>query len=165
MQSILKDNPIPLGEAEDSDLESNVIRLTRLMTAVEIGGNTLSPTLKILEVGCGTADFLMYLRKAGLNVIGVEARPRGSNADEVIASKIEQMPFADASFDLVFSSLVFDLGAYHQNHRQMLAEISRVLKAGGLYVSRGDEIKARSASLRFIKKFGVEIPMKVYRKL
>ena len=47
------------------------------------------------------------------------------------------MPFPDESFDVVFSSAVFDSSVYKQDQVLMLKEIKRVLKYGGIYVRTG----------------------------
>ena len=44
------------------------------------------------------------------------------------------MPFADDTFDVIFSDNVFDNSVYSQDQELMLKEITRVLKHRGVYV-------------------------------
>lgn len=163
---ILKDNPFPLGLAEDNDTETLEDRLSEFERALGENQVILSRDLAILEVGCGTGVFLDYLHHYGYNAIGAEARPRGITRN-VVAARIEALPFGDASFDVILSSAVFDKGAYNHSHSMMLKEMARVLRTGGTYISRGDEIQTRpkKVGLRLIKRFGDEmIPVRIYAK-
>ena len=48
--------------------------------------------------------------------------------------RIEKLPFADESFDLIVSNAVFDTNSYHsQDQAEMVKEIARVLKQAGIY--------------------------------
>lgn len=95
---------------------------------------------RILDAGCGTGGMLEYLRRFG-PAVGIDiadeavglARRRGLAS--LARASVEELPFADASFDLLVS---FDV-LYHQavvNDRRALQEFSRVLRPGGLLVIR-----------------------------
>lgn len=95
----------------------------------------------ILEVGSGRGAVVDTLRQENVNIIGVDVRPRASSPEvPQVSARIEQLPFSDSIFDIVFSSSVFDDFDYNQNQVQMISEICRVLKPGGLFISRADEI-------------------------
>jgi ubiquinone/menaquinone biosynthesis C-methylase UbiE len=96
-----------------------------------------------LDVGCGTGTLAVELarQRPGLAVAGVDAddamldRARGK-ADragvqlDLRTAFAQELPFADASFDLVVSSLFF----HHLRREDKLAtaaEILRVLRPGG----------------------------------
>lgn len=98
--------------------------------------------LKVLEVGVGAGtDFIQWLR-AGADAWGIDLSPRSLElaADRVAAegftladgrlqvADAEHLPFADASFDLVYS-----YGVIHHSPdtRAAIAEIHRVLRPGG----------------------------------
>jgi ubiquinone/menaquinone biosynthesis C-methylase UbiE len=162
--SILRE-PFLLGTAEDNDLETNERRLTVLERALQKVGVNLSTHPRVLEIGCGSGRFLEFLASKGINIFGVEARLRGEGCYNTVAARIEQMPFLDSTFDVVLSSVVFDLGAYRQSHRSMLQEIARVLTPTGVYVSRGDEIRARVKNLIRVRRMRYDIPVSVYQKV
>jgi|SRR3989338_1788338 len=95
---------------------------------------------KVLEVGTGNNTFLNYVRKQGVDIIGVDARPRGEKSKALIASRVEQLPFRNETFDVVLSAGVFDGSTYHQDQRAMLDEIRRVLKENGLFLGMINKI-------------------------
>lgn len=100
---------------------------------------------KILEVGSGNGFFLEKLRGEGADVVGVDRRPRGELGLPQAAADIEALPFADSTFQYVFSGAVFDKSIYTmQNQPKMLSEIARVLKPGGYYVGYVESIEAES---------------------
>jgi demethylmenaquinone methyltransferase/2-methoxy-6-polyprenyl-1,4-benzoquinol methylase/phosphoethanolamine N-methyltransferase len=107
----------------------------------------LQPGESILDVGCGTGSLtLMAAEQLGpdARVAGIDASPEMIEQARKKASKkkrevdfrvapIEQLPYGDAEFDAVLSSLMLhhlpdDLKA------QGLAEVHRVLKPGGRLV-------------------------------
>jgi SAM-dependent methyltransferase len=153
-----------LGSAEDVDSESNEVRLKKLHMLVAIGRGSLSGSSKFLEVGCGSGVFFNFVREQGIPAVGVDARPRGNYNGALTAARIERLPFADETFDVVLSSVVFDRGAYTHNHKEMIGEIARVLKKGGLYISRGDMIQTRVEGLRRIRIGLGDIVHKLYKK-
>jgi SAM-dependent methyltransferase len=100
---------------------------------------------RILEVGSGYGAMLAYgcLAK-GLDIQGVEPSKRAYDGRYEIAQQLlaennlpparisegvgENLPFADASFDVVYSFQVLE---HVQDPRRVLAEAWRVLKPGG----------------------------------
>lgn len=107
----------------------------------------LQPGEQVLDVGCGTGQLLLdvarLVGRRGL-VAGVDpgtaqiARARAKAARRGLPIKfqigvIEQLPFPDQTFDVVFSTLMM----HHLPaplKRQGLAEIARVIKPGGRLV-------------------------------
>jgi len=96
-----------------------------------------SPSPSVLDAGCGTGGTLAALRAALKNVhlTGLDyraealefTRARGLGA-ELVWSRVEEMPFPQAHFDLLVSlDVLYTKGL---DERRALQEFNRVLKAG-----------------------------------
>jgi SAM-dependent methyltransferase len=91
----------------------------------------------ILDLGCGDGQLTQQLSSTGACVVGVDiapemlaaARSRGVDAHEGSA---ESLPFADRSFDAVFSNAVLH---WVRNQDAMMGEVRRVLKPCGRFVA------------------------------
>lgn len=99
----------------------------------------------VLDVGCGAGVEVVRFARAGARVTGVDiaasaitlARQNLEQQGLTAALEVadgEQLPFPDASFDLVFAHGVVQ---YTGDDRRMVAEIHRVLRPGGLAVFQG----------------------------
>lgn len=128
------------NDKDEKDAESRFRRFQRELK--KYGVDLLKA--KILEIGTGNNVFLNYMRKQGIDAIGVDARPRGEKSSALVASWIEQLPFRDGTFDVVLSAAVFDSNAYYQYQREMLNEIKRVLKENGFYLGMFNTINIPS---------------------
>ncbi len=88
---------------------------------------------KALDLGCGTGNYTLELKKRGFDVIGLDAseemlkiaRLKGLNC---IKGDAYNLPFPDESFDLVLSVTMFE---FIHEPEKVIAEIYRVLKPGG----------------------------------
>ncbi|MGH7777449.1 MAG: class I SAM-dependent methyltransferase [Candidatus Dormibacterales bacterium] len=112
-------------------------------TVLELAEQEIPRPGAILDVGCGTGRLLRLAeaRFPGAVVSGVDAAPRmvdQAQAALVEGSRIavqqaiaEDLPFPDARFDLVFSTLTF----HHWGDQQRaVKEIARVLAPGGRWL-------------------------------
>jgi SAM-dependent methyltransferase len=97
-------------------------------------------TLRILDAGCGTGGNALFLRRYG-QVVGIDLAPEALELGSrrlpgaLARGSVLEIPFADASFDLVTS---FDV-LYHRAVRdegQALHEAARVLRHGGRLLIR-----------------------------
>jgi ubiquinone/menaquinone biosynthesis C-methylase UbiE len=129
-------------------------------------GITIPRDEKILEVGSGAGVMLRYLQKIGFDAVGVDARPRGEKTEKVVRARIEQLPFPDETFGLLFAYSVFDSNVYRQDQPAMLGEIYRVLKHGGLFVDtlNHDDDPAINQYFEALSKSDHTIGKSIYRK-
>lgn len=104
----------------------------------------LQPGQRVLDLGCGTGSLAVRLKclRPDVEVVGLDPDPkalalaRRKAAAATVSIQLDQgfadeLPYADAAFDRVFSSFMF-----HHLPRDvkegMLHEVRRVLRPGGL---------------------------------
>lgn len=109
-----------------------------------------TPATRVLDAGCGHGRNLVYFLRAGYDVcavdqtVGVIAQVQALAAqlapqlakENFRVERVEQMSFADASFDFVISSAVLHFARDAAHWQQMLAEMWRVLAPGGIFFAR-----------------------------
>jgi SAM-dependent methyltransferase len=88
---------------------------------------------RVLEDGCGVGMYVQQLQRLAGEVIGLEydlehCRAAKGRAEEVINAAGENLPFPDASFDLILSHEVLE---HVRDDRQAVEEMMRVLRPGG----------------------------------
>jgi SAM-dependent methyltransferase len=99
--------------------------------------------IRVLDIGCGTGSMAVLIKKlhSDAEVVGIDPDPAAVSICTRKASRAglsiefdrgfaDHMPYADASFDRVFSSLMFHHLAADEKSAT-LREIRRVLKTGG----------------------------------
>ena len=95
---------------------------------------------RLLEVGCGMGTDLLQFARAGADVTGVDLTPRSvetsrhhlrlyEQTGDFALTDAERLPFADESFDVVYSN-----GVLHHtpDTAGAVREVHRVLRPGGL---------------------------------
>ncbi|HUQ56104.1 class I SAM-dependent methyltransferase [Lentzea sp.] len=143
----------------------------------------LSGGESVLDVGCGTGNLLRAAGKRGAVLTGVDPdlkmlakaerklRRAGLRA-RLDRGYAQELPYPDGSFDRVFSSLML----HHlegASKGEMLAEVRRVLKPGGVFVladvvhhgHAGEHVAAagftveptRTRTLRVFGAVGIEV--------
>lgn len=110
-------------------LEKNMLREKRALLASEISG-------QVLEIGYGTGankPFYDFEKIEHLTALDIKPVQNSENHDQITFKEgiAEQMPFEDASFDVVIETLVL-CSVEHLD--KTLNEISRVLKKGGKFI-------------------------------
>lgn len=104
----------------------------------------------ILDAGCGGGRNLIYFLQNGFEVYGIDPNAEAVEAIKTLAGNLsaaynpenfkvassEDIPFGDASFDLVISSAVLHFARNEQHFEAMLQGMWRVLKPGGYLFAR-----------------------------
>ncbi|UXN67938.1 class I SAM-dependent methyltransferase (plasmid) [Devosia neptuniae] len=109
-------------------------------------GEMLDAGASVLDIGCGGGRDLRELRLGGFNPVGLEQSPelaqiaaRHSGCPVAVADMMD-MPFADGSFDAVWSSAsLVHFGT--ETVPRALRQVRRVLRTDGVFfasVKRGD---------------------------
>ncbi|MHC4396443.1 MAG: class I SAM-dependent methyltransferase [Planctomycetota bacterium] len=121
---------LDVGKEERSNLKTNLEFLAEI--------NLLKANYRILEIGCGIGSIVFELNKQGYDITGTdisqEAIDYGLKKYSDIKLEVhpaEILPYEDRSFDIVLSFDVFEHIAQIDRH---VAEVSRLLKAGGYYL-------------------------------
>ncbi|HEY0161921.1 MAG TPA: class I SAM-dependent methyltransferase [Edaphobacter sp.] len=106
--------------------------------------------MRILDAGCGYGRNLVHLLREGCEIFALDANPEGVEhvrqlsaafktglpATNFQQGSIEQMPFPDASFDVVLCNSVLHFARDDDHFKAMLSELWRVLRPGGLLFTR-----------------------------
>lgn len=112
-------------------------------TVMDLAAQTVSQPAAILDVGCGTGRLLRLAeaRYPNARLFGVDPAPEMVRQAEIAAPKgsvirfqqgvAEKLPFLDAQFDLVFSTLTFH---HWDDQAKGISEIARVLAPGGRWL-------------------------------
>lgn len=105
-----------------------------------------TPDMKILDAGCGEGRNAVYFINSGYQVFGIDENELAIqyirylskslkpdyDAHRFQVGKLEEIPFHTSSFDAVICSAVLHFAADETNFWQMMNEILRVLKPGGI---------------------------------
>jgi ubiquinone/menaquinone biosynthesis C-methylase UbiE len=157
----------PFPNDEGRNTRQQEIEIPALVRALALPSGS-----RVLEVGCGRGVALPVLeqlcqpiRLVGLDVDPTlldEARHRLSAADascELVCADVREMPFDDASFDVVI-----DFGTLYHIARpaDALSEIARVLRPDGMFV---EETRLSQAIAHPIRSRGRRVPWRSERRL
>jgi len=108
------------------------------------------PGMRVLDAGCGYGRNLVYLLRAGCEIFALDADAEGVGHVRELARElapglpdenfrigaIEKMPFADGVADVVICNSVLHFARDEQHFLQMVAELWRVLRPGGMLFCR-----------------------------
>lgn len=100
----------------------------------------VSPAHRVLDVACGTGNSSIAAARRRASVVGIDFAPvlleaarkrveaEGMSGVEFVEADMRELPFDDASFDIVISTLGATFAA---DHEAMAKELARVTKPGG----------------------------------
>jgi ubiquinone/menaquinone biosynthesis C-methylase UbiE len=101
----------------------------------------MTPTARVLDVGCGTGELLRRLRARypGARLAGLDpvaemldvARDKLSGTEDLRIGYADSLPWASGSFDMVVSCNMFH---YIAHPKTALREMARVIRPGGALV-------------------------------
>jgi ubiquinone/menaquinone biosynthesis C-methylase UbiE len=105
----------------------------------------LFSNIKVLEVGCGAGNNLWFLAEAGFRVFGLDGSEAAVKiATETLRSRnldgsvehgfFHSLPYETNSMDVVIDRESLYCGTT-ENIKLYLAEVNRVLRAGGVFIS------------------------------
>mgnify|MGYP005851572721 CR=1 FL=1 len=103
--------------------------------------------MKILDAGCGEGRNAIYFINQGYQIFGIDPNEvavqycrylsKSLNPEFDIhrfqVGRLEEIPFHDEAFDAVICSAVLHFAESVENFWQMIREIHRVLKPGGIF--------------------------------
>ena len=110
----------------------------------------LTPGMRLLDAGCGVGRNLVYFIRSSYQVFGIDDSPAAIEqvrrlavslspqfaAENFRLERVEQMSFADESFDVVISSAVLHFARDEEHFQSMVWEMWRVLRRGGIFFAR-----------------------------
>ncbi|SFU08409.1 Methyltransferase domain-containing protein [Algoriphagus locisalis] len=130
----------------------NISELNRLLGNIDIYlldqilKGRFSTDMKILDAGCGEGRNAVYFIKQGYQLFGIDQNDTAVQYCRFIAKSLdkeydthrfqvaglEEIPFHQAAFDAVICSAVLHFAQNEANFWQMMDEMLRVLKPGGI---------------------------------
>ncbi|HUG45791.1 MAG TPA: class I SAM-dependent methyltransferase [Sphingomicrobium sp.] len=119
----------------EAELMVNMAEKSRLVRAKINAVQALPAKARVLEVGSGAHGLIFFFdaaERVGVDPLADEYKtlfPKWQGQAHTIAAGGEQLPFEDASFDVVLSDNVVD---HAESPRRIVEEIARVLAPGGL---------------------------------
>jgi SAM-dependent methyltransferase len=105
-----------------------------------------TPDMKILDAGCGEGRNAVYFINSGYQVFGIDENELAIqyiryvsktlkpeyDAHRFQVGKLEEIPFHTSAFDAVICSAVLHFAGDERNFWEMMDEMLRVLKPGGI---------------------------------
>lgn len=110
----------------------------------------ITPSMSLLDAGCGDGRNIIYFLRHDFDVCAVDLNPQSIKqvrilaaslapnlpAENFLVADVAEMPLPSEKFDLVISSAVLHFANDQQHFDQMLDEMWRVLRAGGMLFAR-----------------------------
>jgi len=142
----------------------NIVRflpLLRDMAGAHVGDLPFVPHGQLLDVGCGSGEYLAGMRDRGWQVRGIEPDPRASCVAreryglEVMTSTLEAAALPSASVDAITLSNVIE---HAPDPVALLRECARVLRPGGKLVAMTPNAESLGHRRFGVNWLGLEVP-------
>lgn len=108
------------------------------------------PEGRLIDIGSGTGSFLVEARKANFKVVGQDVSPffvtysRTEQSLEIYEGELHDLALPPDYFDCVTA---FDVIEHHPYPKQMVTEIQRILKPGGVFMLTTHDVGSLFARL------------------
>jgi len=110
----------------------------------------ITSQMRVLDAGCGSGRNSHYLIRCGAEVFGIDAGPDEIREIQALAARLApalpaenfavgrltELPYPDSHFGAVVCSAVLHFARDESEFERMVAEMWRVLGAGGLFFAR-----------------------------
>jgi 2-polyprenyl-3-methyl-5-hydroxy-6-metoxy-1,4-benzoquinol methylase len=119
---------------------------------------------RLLDVGCGSGTLIGLLKKRGLSVLGIDTSEEASQVAaresevRVIVGTLDQAAFGISLFDVV---TMFHVIEHVTNPREVLGEVQRILKPGGILIAQVPNIDSWQFRWFGAKWYGLDVPRHV----
>jgi len=138
-------------------LVERIINYIRVVTVSRF--KKFSPSLSLLDVGCGNGTFMMSMRKRGWQSFGTEIAPAGhmkQGAGEFIRTgDFKKSGFPENSFDVV---TMWHSLEHVEDPLGYLAEAGRILKNNGILVAEVPNFRSWQAMIFGKNWFHLDVP-------
>jgi SAM-dependent methyltransferase len=127
-----------------------------------------TPDMRILDVGCGEGRNLVYFIRQGMEVWGIDRNPEALkllrmygkslhpdfDPEKIIEDDATDISLPPASFDGIISSAVLHFAESHAHFGQMFAELTRLLRPGGILFVRMAMLEGIEAEAEALNREG-----------
>lgn len=128
--------------------------------------------MQVLDAGCGAGRNVQYLMQAGVTVYGADVSAEAILEVRRLAQQVApelpfqnftvadlaQLPYADAQFDAVLCSAVLHFSKDEQHFRNIVRELWRVLKPGGMFFCRLSTTIGMAGKLQQVQERHYQMP-------
>lgn len=115
------------------------------------------PKGKVLDIGCGDGDYSKRLKDLGFEVIACDMdKERFQHGKEIefrYCDITKELPFPDGCFDYI---LLMEVVEHLRNPYEVIPEISRIIKKGGMLILSTPNILNLKSRFRFVFEGGYE---------